>query len=61
MQGHPEFTTPISETVISDRLSTGILDTETAEGARSRAERRNDGVDVVGRTVWKVLGTEGGC
>jgi hypothetical protein len=56
VQGHPEFTVPISEALITARLSTGILDAPTAEDARGRASWRNDGPGVVGKTVFAMLG-----
>lgn len=56
LQGHPEFTAPISEAIIEVREGTGVLDKATADGARARMGWRNDGVRVVGRAVWRVLG-----
>jgi hypothetical protein len=55
VQGHPEFTAPVSETIINDRVSRGIMDEEVAADARGRMAWRNDGVGVIGRVVWKVL------
>jgi GMP synthase-like glutamine amidotransferase len=57
VQGHPEFTAGISDLIVDARASTGVLSKELAADAHSRnAELRNDGVDVVGRLIWKVLG-----
>lgn len=55
VQGHPEFTESIVEKIVDLRESTGVLDKSTAEGARSRAKWRNDGVDVIGKLIWEIL------
>ena len=56
VQGHPEFTTQILEALVTARLAAGIWDGPTVEDARRRASWRNDGVDVVGTTVFRMLG-----
>ena len=56
VQGHPEFTESIVSTVVDMRESTGVIDKETAADARRRAQWRNDGVDVIGKLIWKILG-----
>lgn len=56
VQGHPEFTSSISDLVISARASTGVLPTELADdGHRRNKELTNDGVDVIGQLFWKIL------
>ncbi|KAL6300352.1 class I glutamine amidotransferase-like protein [Sparassis latifolia] len=56
VQGHPEFTQRISEKIINTRSSTGVLSAEIVKDAQKRAEWRNDGVSVVGKFIWAVLG-----
>jgi GMP synthase-like glutamine amidotransferase len=56
VQGHPEFTKSISSIVIDVREKAGIIDKDTAEDSRRRADWRNDGVSVFGSTFWKVMG-----
>jgi GMP synthase-like glutamine amidotransferase len=56
VQGHPEFTSSISDLVISARASTGILPGELADdGHRRNKDLKNDGVDVIGRLFWRIL------
>jgi hypothetical protein len=57
VQGHPEFTASISNIIIDARIQSGVLVKEIAEDARRRnGELRNDGVDVIGRVMWKIIG-----
>jgi GMP synthase-like glutamine amidotransferase len=57
LQGHPEFTTSISDLVITARTSTGVVPKDLAEDAHKRnKELQNDGVETIGRLMWKVLG-----
>ena len=56
VQGHPEFTRRIVNTIVRIRESTGVINTDTAADARSRADRRNDGASVVAKVMWKILG-----
>jgi hypothetical protein len=56
VQGHPEFTSPILEVLMAKRLAAGIWDGPTIGDARRRADWRNDGVEVVGTTVFRMLG-----
>ncbi|KDQ51913.1 hypothetical protein JAAARDRAFT_40738 [Jaapia argillacea MUCL 33604] len=60
LQGHPEFTDGIVEHIIEARASVGVLDKPTTEDARRRVGEgwRNDGVGVIGRVIWGVLGVE---
>ncbi|KAH8103318.1 class I glutamine amidotransferase-like protein [Cristinia sonorae] len=55
VQGHPEFTKRIVSTVVDARAATGVIDKDTAESARKRADWHNDGVDVIGRVIWKII------
>jgi GMP synthase-like glutamine amidotransferase len=57
VQGHPEFTASISNFIIDARIQTGVLSKQVAEDARLRnAKLQNDGVDIVGRLMWKIMG-----
>ncbi|TRM66505.1 class I glutamine amidotransferase-like protein [Schizophyllum amplum] len=58
MQGHPEFTAQIVDKIIDARVQGGILDARTAQDYATRRAWTNDGVTVVGRTIWKSLGVE---
>ncbi|KAI0946488.1 hypothetical protein AcW1_009938 [Taiwanofungus camphoratus] len=58
VQGHPEFTQRISDKIIDARASVGVMSTAVVEDARRRAAWRNDGVSVVGKVIWRVLGVE---
>ncbi|KAI0746716.1 class I glutamine amidotransferase-like protein [Daedaleopsis nitida] len=55
VQGHPEFHKQITSEIVKARRSTGVLSAEIAEDFKRRADWRNDGVDVVGKTLWKIL------
>jgi len=56
VQGHPEFTKSIVSKVVGIRADKGIFTPEFAQDAIKRNELRNDGVEVIARTVWKILG-----
>ncbi|KII87858.1 hypothetical protein PLICRDRAFT_42374 [Plicaturopsis crispa FD-325 SS-3] len=56
LQGHPEFTTSIVNAIVEAREAVGVISHEIADDARARGEWRNDGVSVVGKVIWKVLG-----
>ncbi|EIN05524.1 class I glutamine amidotransferase-like protein [Punctularia strigosozonata HHB-11173 SS5] len=59
LQGHPEFTASISNLVITARSSTGVIPKDLAEDAEKRnKELQSDGVSVVGRAIWAILGVE---
>lgn len=55
VQGHPEFTKRIGSTIVDARAATGVVDKETAEGARSRADWPNHGVDKIGKVIWGIM------
>jgi GMP synthase-like glutamine amidotransferase len=56
LQGHPEFTTDIVQKVVDVREASGVLDAPTAQEARRRAVLEHDGVNVVGKVIWKLFG-----
>lgn len=55
IQGHPEFHKGITEKIVKARHSAGILSNEIADDFGRRVDWRNDGVGVVGRTLWEIL------
>jgi len=56
VQGHPEFTETLVTGIIDARKAAGIFSAEVAEDAMRRRYAQNDGVSVVGRAIWKILG-----
>ena len=58
VQGHPEFTRRIVDTVVDARAATGVFDQALVGDARSRADWRNDGVDVIGKVIWRIIGVD---
>jgi len=56
VQGHPEFTARIIDSIIKARLFSGVIPPDVAAQARDRRDWRNDGVDVIGKAIWKILG-----
>ena len=58
-QGHPEFTEPIVTSLVEARSESGVIDAQAAKDCQRRRFWRNDGVDVIGRVVWRVLGVTG--
>lgn len=58
-QGHPEFTEPIVTSLVEARSESGVIDAEAARDCERRRLWRNDGVGVIGRAVWGVLGVSG--
>ncbi|KAI0371915.1 class I glutamine amidotransferase-like protein [Pilatotrama ljubarskyi] len=55
VQGHPEFHKSITEEIVKARHSTGVLDKNIVDDYTRRADWRNDGPNVVGRTLWEIL------
>ncbi|EDQ99850.1 uncharacterized protein LACBIDRAFT_255924, partial [Laccaria bicolor S238N-H82] len=56
VQGHPEFTQPIVDGLVEQRASSGVIDAEAAADAKRRQFWQNDGVPVVGKAIWGILG-----
>jgi len=56
VQGHPEFTAPITTSLVEVRSKVGIINPKDAEDALRRVTWRNDGVGVIGKVVWGILG-----
>jgi GMP synthase-like glutamine amidotransferase len=55
-QGHPEFTESIMRMLLSARRE--LLGTEVVDDGQSRAGNQNDGIAVVGKTIWGIMGVE---
>jgi GMP synthase-like glutamine amidotransferase len=55
VQGHPEYTKSIVQKMTGTRASQGIIPLELAEDVKLRSEWQNDGVTILGKTVWEVL------
>ncbi|KAL1944062.1 hypothetical protein VTO73DRAFT_3880 [Trametes versicolor] len=55
VQGHPEFHTKITQEIVKARSSTGLLDKNIVDDYWRRADNRNDGPGVVGKTLWEML------
>lgn len=59
LQGHPEYVEGIVSGLVARRVKTGIIDTETAADSVRRKDWRNDGIEILGKTIWGVLGVVG--
>ncbi|KAJ8487782.1 hypothetical protein ONZ51_g3971 [Trametes cubensis] len=55
VQGHPEFHKKITEEIVKARHATGVLSNELVDDYQRRADWRNDGPGVVGKTLWNIL------
>jgi len=55
-QGHPEFTESIMRLLLSARRE--LLGTEVVDDGESRAGNQNDGVAIVGKAIWGMMGVE---
>ncbi len=60
VQGHPEFTKSIVDTIVDAREAAGVFDKATAEGARERSTWRNDRVGVIAKVIWNPRRCTGG-
>jgi len=58
VQGHPEFTKEILRKVADFRAGRGVISQDIAANAIRRNELQNDGVDVIAKVFWKILGAE---
>ncbi|KAG5634950.1 hypothetical protein H0H81_000222 [Sphagnurus paluster] len=59
LQGHPELFQEIIEGMVDLDVEEGLMTDELAEDVRRRRHWRNDGVRVVGKAVWCMLGAKG--
>ncbi|KAG1733884.1 class I glutamine amidotransferase-like protein [Suillus paluster] len=55
-QGHPEFTESIMHLLL--RIRRELLGPELVRDGESRAGNQNDGVAVIGKAIWGVMGVE---
>ena len=55
VQGHPEFNQFVTDEIVKARSSTGVMGKDVVEDVQRRRDWRNDGVEVVGRTLWEIL------
>ena len=60
VQGHPEWHEGVVTPLIEERAASGVIPKETAEDAMRRKDLRNDGLSVVGRVLWTMLGVPAG-
>jgi len=56
LQGHPEFDEGIVSGIIEARTKSGVISAKVAADADRRKNWRNDGVAVLGKAVWRILG-----
>ena len=56
VQGHPEYNEPIISDIVALRLQSGVISAEAAADAERRRYWKQDGIEVLGRTIWGVLG-----
>jgi hypothetical protein len=56
LQGHPEFDKGIVSGLVEARLNTGVFDVGIAADVKKREDWRNDGVTLLGKVIWNVLG-----
>lgn len=56
LQGHPEFVSDIVGKLIDARERSGVLSPEAVKDARQRYDKKHDGVDVVGKVIWEMVG-----
>ena len=61
VQGHPEWHEGVVTPLIEERAASGIIPKELAEDAIRRKDLRNDGLSVVGRVLWTMLGVPAGA
>lgn len=55
-QGHPEFTDSITRLLLSWRRE--LLGAELVHDGESRAGNQNDGIAVIGKAIWGVMGVD---
>jgi len=56
LQGHPEFDKGIVSGLVEVRSNTGVFSEDVAADAERRKDWQNDGIPVVGKAIWAVLG-----
>ncbi|KAH7338260.1 class I glutamine amidotransferase-like protein [Rhizoctonia solani] len=56
VQGHPEFHESIISKIVDLRELNGVLNPSAAADGRRRAPLEHDGISVIGRVMWGILG-----
>ncbi|CAE6468577.1 unnamed protein product [Rhizoctonia solani] len=56
VQGHPEFHESIISKIVDARELNGVLNPSAAADGRRRAPLPHDGIPVIGRVMWGILG-----
>ncbi|PIL27476.1 hypothetical protein GSI_10626 [Ganoderma sinense ZZ0214-1] len=55
VQGHPEFDQFIVDEIVKARSASGVMSQEVVQDVAQRREWRNDGIGVIGKTLWEIL------
>ena len=55
IQGHPEFNESIVTAIIEQRSQSGAISQEAAADAETRRFLKTDGVDIIGKAIWKII------
>ncbi|GLB41054.1 putative class I glutamine amidotransferase-like protein [Lyophyllum shimeji] len=58
LQGHPEFDEGIVSGIVEARTKSGVIGAEVAADAERRKAWRNDGIPILGKALWGVLGVK---
>ncbi|KAH7338261.1 class I glutamine amidotransferase-like protein [Rhizoctonia solani] len=56
LQGHPEFHESIVSKIVDAKEQDGLLNSSEAADGRRRAPLEHDGVAIIGRVMWGILG-----
>lgn len=56
--GHPEFVPDIVNKIVDVRGRASTMSAETVAGAKARANNHDDGIGIIGKAIWKVIGVE---
>lgn len=58
VQGHPEFTSDIVNSIIDVRERNGAMSADVVKDGRERAVKSHEGIGKIGRAIWRVLGVD---
>lgn len=56
VQGHPEFVQGIISRICETRVRVGVMTQDIADDAERRKDWQNDGISILGKAVWQMLG-----
>ena len=59
MQGHPEFTPRIVDTIVRIHAASGVFGPKLVESVRAKADWRDEGITVAAKAIWRILGVDG--